>query len=117
MACLVPFVYPMHLVLLVRYVRLPAGTSEIKYNPVGKSGFCVVSECDPDGVDLRFYLTRYGDFLDRIPPLSPHQLDAIAAVERMTTEEFLQSAHENGVHDDALIHTIGQTYNAERKSN
>ncbi len=105
-------------VLLVRYVRLPAGTSEIESNSEGISGFCIVGTCDPAGVDLHFYLTKYADILDRTPPLSPHQTDAVATLEETTTEAFwLQAAHDNGVQDDALIRSLWQQFNAERKSN
>lgn len=105
-------------VLLVRYVRLPHGTSEIEYSAEGISGYCLVGQCDADGSDLRFYLTKYRDILDKMPPLAPHQLDAITALERTTTEGFwLEAAHDNGVHDDALIRSLWEHYNAERESN
>jgi hypothetical protein len=57
-----------------------------------------------DGHNLTYYVTWLGDIVDSDPPLSEAQTRAVAALNRMSADEFwLQTAHWNDIHDDATI--------------
>jgi hypothetical protein len=75
-------------------------------NPYGKtyliSGICILEACTED--DLNFHATWYADLFSKVPPLTPPQEEALAALIATGDEDFwLKTAHANGITDDALV--------------
>ncbi len=76
--------------------------SEMQYVGGFISGMCLDQGCGSD--DLHYYVTKYADLFDTVPPLSPGQERAVVALNSLASPEYwLRVAHANGIRDDQRI--------------